>query len=94
MRGDAIVPGDGAGLRGCAGPGGGQAGARVTVGLQQDLVGRAGPGVLSQRRAGRAGRTSHHRVRLGLLHRAPSDLQTSVQLLDLSVLHILVFSVL
>ena len=80
MRRDAVVPGDGAArVRGCAGPGGvrgGQTGARVTVGLQQDLVGRAGPGVLGQRRAGRAGGPSHHRVRPGLLHRAPSYLQT------------------
>ena len=57
MRGDAVVPADGARLGGRAGPGrvrGGQTGGRVTVGLQQHLVGRAGPGVLSQRRAGRA----------------------------------------
>ena len=56
MRGDAVVPGDAARLGGCAGPGrvgGGQAGGRVTVGLQQHLVGRARPGVLSQRGAGR-----------------------------------------
>ena len=58
MRGDAVVPGDGARVGGRAGPGrvgGGQAGARVAVRLQQHLMGRARPGVLSQRRAGRAG---------------------------------------
>ena len=55
VRGDAVVPGDGARLGGRAGPGGvrgGQAGARVGEGLQQHLVGRAGPGVLGQCRAG------------------------------------------
>ena len=55
MRGDAVVPGDGARVGGRAGPGrvgGGQAGARVAVRLQQDLVGRAGAGVLGQCRAG------------------------------------------
>ena len=55
VRGDAVVPGDGARVGGRAGPGrvgGGQAGARVAVRLQQDLVGRAGAGVLGQCRAG------------------------------------------
>ena len=52
VRGDAVVPADGARLGGRAGPGrvrGGQTGGRVTVGLQQHLVARAGPGILSQR---------------------------------------------
>ena len=53
---------------------GGGGGGGGGVWLQQRLVSGGRAGVLGQSRAGRAGRSSHHRVRPGLLHGALGDL--------------------